>query len=65
MTGEAVELRAALDLRYIGQWHELTVPVELPLDVDGRREAAFHAEHDRLLRPRVARRADRGAGAAR
>ena len=48
MTGEAVELRAALDLRYIGQWHELTVAVELPLDVDAA-AAAFHAEHDRLF----------------
>ena len=44
--GDAVELRAALDLRYIGQWHELTVAVELPLDVDAA-AAAFHAEHDR------------------
>ena len=48
VTGEAVELRAALDLRYIGQWHELTVAVELPLDVDAA-AAAFHAEHDRLF----------------
>ena len=48
VTGEAVELRAALDLRYIGQWHELTVAVDLPLDVDAA-EAAFHAEHDRLF----------------
>ena len=44
--GDAVELRAALDLRYVGQWHELTVAVELPLDVDAA-AAAFHAEHDR------------------
>jgi N-methylhydantoinase A len=48
VTGEAVELRASLDLRYIGQWHELTVAVDLPLDVDAA-EAAFHAEHDRLF----------------
>jgi N-methylhydantoinase A len=46
--GEAVQLRASLDLRYIGQWHELTVAVDLPLDVDAA-EAAFHAEHDRLF----------------
>ena len=46
LTGEAVELRASLDLRYIGQWHELTVTVVLPLDVDAA-EVAFHAEHDR------------------
>ena len=48
VTGEDVELRAALDLRYIGQWHELTVAVDLSLDVDAA-EAAFHAEHDRLF----------------
>ena len=23
-----VSIRAALDLRYVGQWHELTVPIE-------------------------------------
>ena len=48
--GEAVELRAALDVRYVGQWHELTVAVELPAgrSVDAA-AAAFHAEHDRLF----------------
>ena len=46
VTGEAVQLRASLDLRYIGQWHELTVAVDLPLELDSA-EAAFHAEHDR------------------
>jgi N-methylhydantoinase A len=48
VTGGAVELRASLDLRYIGQWHELTVAVALPLNVDAA-AAAFHAEHDRLF----------------
>jgi N-methylhydantoinase A len=48
VTGEAVELRASLDLRYVGQWHELTVAVDLPLDVDAA-AAAFHAEHDQLF----------------
>jgi N-methylhydantoinase A len=46
VTGGAVELDASLDLRYIGQWHEVTVAVDLPLDVRAA-EAAFHAEHDR------------------
>jgi N-methylhydantoinase A len=46
VAGEAVELRASLDLRYIGQWHELTVAVDLPLEVHAA-EAAFHADHDR------------------
>jgi N-methylhydantoinase A len=48
VTGEAVELRASLDLRYIGQWHELTVAVDLPLDLNAA-EAAFGVEHDRLF----------------
>jgi N-methylhydantoinase A len=45
---EAGELRAALDLRYIGQWHELTVDVELPLD-SAVAVAAFEAQHDRVF----------------
>jgi N-methylhydantoinase A len=48
VTGRAVEMRTGFDLRYVGQWHELTVAVELPLDVAGA-QAAFHAEHDRLF----------------
>jgi N-methylhydantoinase A len=48
VTGDAVELRPSLDLRYIGQWHELTVAVDLPLDA-GAAASAFHAEHDRLF----------------
>jgi N-methylhydantoinase A len=48
----AVTLRAALDLRYVGQWHELSVPVawgpgERPDLV--RLRADFDAEHDRLF----------------
>jgi N-methylhydantoinase A len=46
--GEALELRAAVDVRYIGQWHELTLGVALPLEV-GAVATAFHAEHDRLF----------------
>jgi len=41
-------LRPALDLRYVGQWHELTVPVELPLDFEAVARD-FHAQHDRLF----------------
>jgi N-methylhydantoinase A len=48
LTGDVVELRASLDLRYVGQWHELTVAVDLPHDVEAA-EAAFSAEHDRLF----------------
>lgn len=43
-----IEVRATLDLRYIGQWHELTVPVSLPLDAQAV-AVAFHGEHDRLF----------------
>lgn len=42
------ELHAALDLRYVGQWHELTVPVELPLD-SAAAATAFHRQHDLLF----------------
>jgi N-methylhydantoinase A len=48
VSGRAVQLRTWLDLRYIGQWHELTVAVERPLDVASV-AATFHAEHDRLF----------------
>ncbi|MBS1881147.1 MAG: hydantoinase/oxoprolinase family protein, partial [Actinobacteria bacterium] len=41
-------LRPALDLRYVGQWHELTVPIDLPLDFEAV-AAAFHEQHDRLF----------------
>ena len=44
----AIALRGALDLRYVGQWHELTVSVALPID-PAEVGAAFHAEHDRLF----------------
>ena len=43
----AVSIRAALDLRYVGQWHELTVPIE-STDIAAI-EAAFGAQHDRLF----------------
>jgi len=42
-----IEVHAALDLRYVGQWHELTLPVR-ELDADAI-AAAFHAEHDLLF----------------
>ena len=62
VTGEAVELRASLDLRYIGQWHELTVDVELPLDTMPPWPRSTPSTT--ALRPRVARRAGGGARAA-
>jgi N-methylhydantoinase A len=45
---EAIEEHAALDLRYVGQWHELTVPAELPID-PGRVAESFHRQHDLLF----------------
>jgi len=42
-----IEVRTALDLRYVGQWHELTMPVER-LDA-AQIAAAFHAHHDLLF----------------
>jgi N-methylhydantoinase A len=44
---DRIEVQAALDLRYVGQWHELTLPVS-ELD-PGRIAAAFHAQHDLLF----------------
>ena len=44
---EAIETRAALDLRYVGQWHELTIAVD-ELAV-GPIAASFHAQHDLLF----------------
>jgi N-methylhydantoinase A len=42
------EAQAALDLRYVGQWHELTVPVERPIDRE-QVAAEFHRQHDLLF----------------
>ena len=42
-----IEVRTALDLRYVGQWHELTMEVER-LDISAI-AGAFHAEHDLLF----------------
>jgi N-methylhydantoinase A len=47
-----VEHQAALDLRYLKQYHEVTVPVAIDAlergDLSGA-AAAFHREHDRLF----------------
>src|SRR2546425_963362 len=44
---ESIELRRALDLRYLGQGYELTTPIERgPIDPRAIR-AAFDAEHER------------------
>jgi N-methylhydantoinase A len=42
-----VSIRTALDLRYVGQWHELTVSI-VSTDPESIRPA-FEAQHDRLF----------------
>jgi N-methylhydantoinase A len=39
-------LRRFLDMRYVGQWRSLAIPVGAPVDLDAA-VAAFHAEHER------------------
>lgn len=43
---EDMELQRFLDMRYLGQWRSLTVPVGNPLDL-GTAIATFHAQHER------------------
>ena len=48
---ESIEHHVSLDLRYLKQYHEVTVPVEASAVADGDIGAvaeAFHAAHDRL-----------------
>jgi N-methylhydantoinase A len=45
---ENAETQAALDLRYVGQWHELTVPIQLPVEVE-QVATEFHRQHDLLF----------------
>jgi N-methylhydantoinase A len=46
--GERVQLRRLMDMRYVGQWRSLTVPVSTPLEenLDASLDR-FHAEHER------------------
>lgn len=48
ITGDRVQLRRLMDMRYVGQWRSLTVPVSTPLgeNLDASLER-FHAEHQR------------------
>jgi N-methylhydantoinase A len=41
-----MQLERFLDMRYLGQWRSLSVPVSSPLDL-GTAVATFHAEHER------------------
>jgi N-methylhydantoinase A len=48
MTGDRVQLRRQMDMRYVGQWRSLTVPVSTPLGVNLQASLdRFHAEHQR------------------
>jgi N-methylhydantoinase A len=48
MTGDRVQLRRQMDMRYVGQWRSLTVPVSTPLGENLQASLdRFHAEHQR------------------
>ncbi len=48
ITGERVQLRRLMDMRYVGQWRSLTVPVSTPLEENlDASLARFHDEHQR------------------
>jgi N-methylhydantoinase A len=41
---EQMSLERLIDMRYLGQWRSLAVPVEAPMDLE-QAAATFHAEH--------------------
>lgn len=43
---DQMSLRRFIDMRYLGQWRSMAIPVEAPLDLQAA-IASFHAEHDR------------------
>jgi N-methylhydantoinase A len=43
---EQMSLRRFIDMRYLGQWRSMAVPVEAPLDLSAA-IARFHTEHER------------------
>jgi N-methylhydantoinase A len=43
---EQMSVQRLLDMRYVGQWRSLTVPVGVPVDL-AEAAARFHAEHER------------------
>jgi N-methylhydantoinase A len=48
ITGDRVQLRRLMDMRYVGQWRSLTAPVSTPLEENLNASlASFHAEHQR------------------
>jgi N-methylhydantoinase A len=43
---EQMSLQRLVDMRYLGQWRSLTIPVSAPVDLDEAVDL-FHAEHER------------------
>ena len=43
---EQMHLQRTIDMRYLGQWRSLSIPVDSPLDLAAA-TAGFHAEHER------------------
>jgi N-methylhydantoinase A len=43
---EQMSIQRLVDMRYLGQWRSLTVPVSAPVDLEDA-TARFHAEHER------------------
>jgi N-methylhydantoinase A len=41
-----MSMQRLVDMRYLGQWRSLTIPVSAPADL-GEAVARFHAEHER------------------
>jgi N-methylhydantoinase A len=41
-----MQLQRTIDMRYLGQWRSLSIPVASPLDL-GAASASFHGEHER------------------
>ena len=44
--GAQMSIQRFVDMRYVGQWRSLTVPVSAPVDI-GDAVARFHTEHER------------------
>jgi N-methylhydantoinase A len=48
ISDDRVQMRRLMDMRYVGQWRSLTVPVSTPLEENlGVSLDRFHAEHER------------------
>ena len=61
---EQMSMQRLVDMRYLGQWRSLTIPVSAPVDLDDA-VGRFHAEHERELQLPPRRRAGRDLPAER